>query len=79
VARDIVVKFGARPMNAEASDALADPQYREGMVAYGKELSRLLDPVWKAEVAAKEPWLVAAPGSSTAAEKADPALPVVKS
>ena len=50
VAHDVLVKFGAKPMNSDAASALADPQYRARMVEYGRKLSGLLDPVWEREV-----------------------------
>jgi hypothetical protein len=55
IARDVVVKFGARPMNQEAADALTDPGYRAGMDAYSERLGELLDPVWEREIVSREP------------------------
>ena len=50
VAHDVIVKFGAKPVNSDAASALADPQYQARMVEYGQKLSGLLDPVWEREV-----------------------------
>lgn len=55
VAHDVIVRFGAKPMNGEAAAALADPEYRTRMVDYGKRLGELLDPVWEREVVSREP------------------------
>ena len=37
----------ARPINEEARQAIEDPAYSEGMVAYGSEMKRLTDPIWR--------------------------------
>jgi len=58
VVRDIVTKLGAKPMHQEAADALDDPEYRSGMLAFGKEIRELLQPVWEREIKSREPWLV---------------------
>jgi MoaA/NifB/PqqE/SkfB family radical SAM enzyme len=55
VAHDIIVRFGARPLHEDAAAALADPQYHERMMDYGRKLSVLLDPVWESEVVSREP------------------------
>ena len=55
VVHDAVVKFGARPMNAEAAEALADPSYAAGLRSFGRELATVLDPMWEREVASREP------------------------
>jgi MoaA/NifB/PqqE/SkfB family radical SAM enzyme len=54
VARDVIVRFGARPMHEDAAQALADPQYAERMAQYGRDLGKLLDPVWEREVVSRE-------------------------
>ncbi|MCK8603715.1 radical SAM protein [Desulfoferrobacter suflitae] len=41
---------GARPLNKEAADALADSQYRGCMLTYDQRLAELLDPCWQVDV-----------------------------
>jgi len=53
--REILVRFGARPIHEDAARALRDEEYRRRMVEYGKELSALLDPVWEREVGERGP------------------------
>jgi MoaA/NifB/PqqE/SkfB family radical SAM enzyme len=62
VARDVLVRLHARPMHEDAAHALADGEYTRRMVAYGEEVSRLLDPVWQREVLSREEPLEAQPG-----------------
>ncbi|MBE9506151.1 MAG: radical SAM protein [Chloroflexi bacterium] len=49
VLRDAVLETGAKPINEEAAIALQDPEYRRGMVQYGRDIKRLTDPIWAAE------------------------------
>ena len=44
---EAVKQCSARPITEEAGQAVEDPEYYEGMVAYGKEMRRLTDPVWR--------------------------------
>jgi MoaA/NifB/PqqE/SkfB family radical SAM enzyme len=46
-ARDIINRFEPEPEDAAAAEALSDPAYYEGLVAYDKELAELTDPVWQ--------------------------------
>jgi hypothetical protein len=59
-------------MNAEAAEALQDPEYRAGLESFGRELSALLDPMWEREVACREPAAFAepAPDASPPASRA---------
>jgi hypothetical protein len=41
-------------MNDAAAQALLDDEYRRKMVAYGREVGALLDPIWKREVTGRE-------------------------
>lgn len=81
VFRDVLLKNKVRPMNQEAADALTDPEYRAGMLAYGKELAGLLDPKWESEIACREPWHKPASLSSPPSEENGvrrlPVLPIV--
>ena len=49
-----MVRFGAKPLHADAAAALADAEYRRRMVEYGQELKPLLDPVWEQEIESRE-------------------------
>jgi hypothetical protein len=44
----------ARPIDEEAVDALADPGYHGGMVAYGSNYYHLSNKVWAEHYTAKE-------------------------
>lgn len=44
---DAVKQCGARPITEEAKQAIEDADYYNGMVAYGKEMLRLTDPMWQ--------------------------------
>jgi len=44
----------AKPIDKEAVDALADPGYHGGMVAYGSNYSHLSDKVWSEHYMAKQ-------------------------
>lgn len=47
VAHEAVKRFGAYPLDKAGAEALEDEGYYEGMVAYGKEVARLTDPIWE--------------------------------
>jgi len=44
----------ARPIDEEAVDALADPEYHNGMIAYGSDYNHLSSKVWAENYVAKE-------------------------
>jgi MoaA/NifB/PqqE/SkfB family radical SAM enzyme len=44
-----VEKFGLKPLDENAGEAVADPEYREGMIRYNKAVAELLDPIWNRE------------------------------
>ena len=48
-ARMIVDTTGARPADQEAEEALKDPSYYRGLIAYGDEADRLTSPIWERE------------------------------
>jgi hypothetical protein len=48
-ARKIVDATGAKPADREAEEALKDPYYYRGLVAYGDEADRLTSPIWEKE------------------------------
>ncbi|OPX32376.1 MAG: hypothetical protein B1H40_02615 [Candidatus Latescibacteria bacterium 4484_181] len=47
IARQIVERFGARPADKAAEEALRDREYYQGLTAYGEEVARLCDPIWE--------------------------------
>jgi len=47
--RELIDRYKPEPEDEAAAEALQDPQYREGMLAYDEKLRELLDPVWKQE------------------------------
>jgi len=47
VLKEAVIQSGAKPINDEASIALQDDDYYEGLLGYGKEILRLTDPIWE--------------------------------
>ena len=49
VLKDAVIQSQARPINAEAAEALKDESYCQGMIRYGEEMKRLTDPIWQRE------------------------------
>jgi len=49
VAYSFIRKFGGRPIDKDAEDAINDPEYVKGMIAYGDKVRELLDKVWKEE------------------------------
>ncbi len=50
VARNIIDHHGAAPLDEEAAQALADPEYRRRMIESGQQVSALLDPIWEEQV-----------------------------
>ena len=54
VAYSLIKKFGGRPIDKDAEEALRDPEYFQGMVAYDEEVKKLLDKVWEEEYLAPE-------------------------
>ncbi|MCD6167472.1 radical SAM protein [bacterium] len=48
-ARKIIDETGAKPADQEAEEALKDPAYYQGLVAYGDEVDRLTRPIWEKE------------------------------
>ena len=49
VLREAVTRCQARPINAEAAEALQDESYCQGMIRYGEAMKRLTDPIWQRE------------------------------
>jgi MoaA/NifB/PqqE/SkfB family radical SAM enzyme len=49
LAHGIVKKFGARPVDEEARQALEEPDYFRGMCEYDREVERLTNPIWQSE------------------------------
>ncbi len=43
---EVATSCGARPINSEAGEAIADPQHYAGMVSYGKRMAELTDDLW---------------------------------
>ena len=54
VAREAVERFGARPIDEAAGEALKDEEYFEGMVAYGEAVDRATKDIWETEYIAPE-------------------------
>ena len=44
---EAVQQCGARPITEEARQAVEDPEYYRGMVAYGKQMQKLTDSLWQ--------------------------------
>ena len=49
VLRKAVEKYGAKPADENAAEALRDPDYYDGMVAYGAKFRKLTDEIWVKE------------------------------
>ena len=47
--RELIIKYRPEPEDEAAADALRDPAYREGLVAYDQALHEVFDPIWEAE------------------------------
>lgn len=45
--RAMLKRHPARPIDADAQAALEDPDYAAGLEQFGKDLSRLTDPIWR--------------------------------
>jgi MoaA/NifB/PqqE/SkfB family radical SAM enzyme len=50
---DIVTSTNARPLNPQAEEALADKDYRQGLIKYGKDVDSLTRESWEKEYLAK--------------------------
>jgi len=57
--REVLDRCPAAPTDENARAALEDPEYREGLLAYDRELAGLTDPIWRHRYARGRP-----PGSS---------------
>jgi len=44
---EIQKDFEIKPVDENASEALLDPEYREGLKDYNKEVAALFDPIWE--------------------------------
>ena len=40
-------KYGVKPLDDNAKEAMLDPEYLEGMAEYNRQVAELLDPIWK--------------------------------
>ncbi len=47
VLKDAVSRYGPRPLNDEAAEAMHDECYQRGMKRYGEDIGKLTDPIWK--------------------------------
>ena len=45
----LLQKYRPKPLDENAGAALDDPDYRTGMIEYGRAVAELLDPVWQKE------------------------------
>ncbi len=70
-AHRIVQRFGARGLDAEAEQALADPEYHRRLQTYGEDVAELLDPIWQQRLAAAERGEPAAGAARRAAARLD--------
>jgi MoaA/NifB/PqqE/SkfB family radical SAM enzyme len=50
----LLQKHRPRPIDEGGEEALGDASYQEGLKEHGRELARLLDPIWEREVLAGE-------------------------
>ncbi len=53
-ARDLINRFEPEPEDEAAAEALSDPAYYEGMLAYDRKLAELVDPVWERDYLSQE-------------------------
>ncbi len=44
--RPLLDEFHPKPLDDNAGAAMADPAYREGMIAYNRAVADLFDPIW---------------------------------
>ncbi|MBN2565726.1 MAG: radical SAM protein [Candidatus Eisenbacteria bacterium] len=51
VLKEAVLKSGAEPVNREAAIAVSDSGYCERLACYGREIKRLMDPIWARDFA----------------------------
>lgn len=42
-------EYDLTPIDENAREAIEDPEYRKGMIAYNKDVAELLDPIWEKE------------------------------
>jgi MoaA/NifB/PqqE/SkfB family radical SAM enzyme len=56
-AHSAIHRFDARPMDREAGRALQDPEYKDGMIDYGRRTKTLLDPIWEEEIYSGKPFI----------------------
>lgn len=54
-ARQLIDRYRPEPENREAGEALEDPAYRQGMIAYDEQLRQLFEPVWQSEYLSRMP------------------------
>jgi len=54
--RTLIRRYGARPIDPTAAEALQDEDYYRGMLAYDKRFQELADPVWEREYLEPERW-----------------------
>jgi hypothetical protein len=41
--------FDLKPVDENAREALLDPEYREGMKQYNRDVAALMDPIWEGQ------------------------------
>ncbi len=51
----LLQKHRPKPIDPTGAEALQDAPYQEGLKQHGADLAALMDPIWEAEVLAKEP------------------------
>jgi MoaA/NifB/PqqE/SkfB family radical SAM enzyme len=56
VFRELVKEHRPVPTDGEAWQAVADPTYRDGLVAYGNRLRQLTDPIWEERYVPSSCW-----------------------
>ena len=54
MARSAIERFGARPIDEAAAEALKDDAYQEGLIAYGKAVAAATDDIWEQEYVGPE-------------------------
>lgn len=54
VAKEIILKHQAQPIDAAAAAALKDDEYHEKLAKYGEKVAELTDPIWENEYMARE-------------------------
>ncbi|MCR4438707.1 MAG: radical SAM/SPASM domain-containing protein [bacterium] len=60
VARGVVKRFAAKPIDEDAAEAIRDERYFQELVAYGEKVNELTSPIWEAEYVGPERRRVAA-------------------